>query len=189
MKFFKFACILLSLLFFSSLHPIFAHMPGQPPYFMINNEYSNTYIVPSNSPYANDPPQDLAPKEYTVNQELSLVIDTARFPQATPDQIKETKFSWDFGDGAIASGLQNTHAYAKPGNYILKIMADDGQTPEPQLFESVLIPIKFNTIVKHTPPPSQSNPLLFFIVAGIVGICPLFVIGILCMLLKPKKVS
>jgi len=47
----------------------------------------------------------------------------------TPDNNKIKEWSWDFGDGAKASGSDARHSYAKPGNYLVKlnVMSDIGK--------------------------------------------------------------
>ncbi len=60
---------------------------------------------------------------------------------APPETVEKTKFLWDFSDGTKATGLNITHTYLKQGSYIIKITADDGTTPKPQLLESVLVNI------------------------------------------------
>jgi hypothetical protein len=38
-------------------------------------------------------------------------------------------FSWTFGDGAVAEGLDPTHAYAAEGLYTVRVTMDDGDVP------------------------------------------------------------
>jgi chitodextrinase len=40
----------------------------------------------------------------------------------------ELSYSWDFGDGAQATGQTPTHAYAEPGEYRVTLDVSDGQT-------------------------------------------------------------
>src|SRR5690348_15333050 len=76
-----------------------AHLAGQPPFFVINNFYSNLYPVPLTS-LSNFPlPQDMAPNTYTVNQTLNMHLDEKVLP-APPEVIEKTKFTWDFGDNS-----------------------------------------------------------------------------------------
>jgi PKD repeat protein len=37
------------------------------------------------------------------------------------------EYTWDFGDGATATGAKVTHAYSAPGNYKVMLKVDDGQ--------------------------------------------------------------
>ncbi len=119
---------------------ISAHTFGQPPFFKVNGEYANLYPVPVTSLYNFDLPQDLAPGNYLLNQPINFEMDKGRLP-APPEIVLKTKFSWDLGDGTHAQGLSTTHTYTRGGSYILKIYADDGTTPNPQLLESALINI------------------------------------------------
>lgn len=142
-------------------------MPGQPSYFKINGEYSLLYPFPSKVQIGVELPQDIAPKNYTVNQLLHFEIDITKFPQALPEQIKKTKFYWKFGDGGVGEGLVNDHAYKQQGNYVVKILADDGTTSGVQLFESVLVRIT----------PSKTNEIkvgstfpYWYLISGVISI-------------------
>ncbi len=133
--------VLFIIIFFIFCGKSYAHIPGQPPYFKINGQYSNLYPFPSKIQPGVELPQDTAPQNYFVNQKLHFEIDLTKFNQTYKIAIKRTKFYWKYGDGEISEGTINDHSYQKPGDYILKILADDGITPQPQLFESVAIHI------------------------------------------------
>lgn len=117
------------------------HMPGQPSFFVINGKYADFYPGALNAMPDPDAPQDIGPEKYEVNKPINFEIDFTKFPQVTPEHIKKTKFNWTFGDGEMGSGGKNSHVYKKTGKYVLKIMADDGTTPVPQLFESIELEI------------------------------------------------
>lgn len=127
-----------------TLNPVSAHSVGQPPFLKINGQYANLYPVPLSSLYNFDLPQDLAPENYLLNQPINFELDTTKLP-APPDIVLKTKFDWDFTAGIHAQGIKNTHTFTKIGSYIIKIYADDGTTPKPQLLESVLLNILPNT--------------------------------------------
>lgn len=128
---------ILSPLFIS---PVFAHTVGQPPFFKINGQYAYIYPVPLTSIADFDLPQDQAPANYLLNQTINFALDRSRLP--APSQIiNQTKFAWELGDGTKGQGFKVSHKYAKVGSVILKITADDGTTPSPQLLESVLLNI------------------------------------------------
>ncbi len=122
------------------LSTAYAHTFGQPPFFKVNGEYANLYPVPVSSLYNFDLPQDLAPGNYLLNQPINFELDKARLPVQS-EIIDKTKFSWDLGDGEHTQGLTTTHTYTKIGSYILKIFADDGTTPTPQILESAIVNI------------------------------------------------
>ena len=61
--------------------------------------------------------------------------------KAPKEVVEKTKFLWDFGDGATAQGLKNSHSYTKPGTYFMDIKADSGEGFEPQLLQSTAINI------------------------------------------------
>lgn len=112
-----------------------AHSFGQPPYFKVNGVYSNLYPVPTTSLEDFNLPQDQTPDKYLVNVPINFEVDTARM-SVPADIVAKTKFTWDFGDGATATGLTENHAYTKIGSYILSIHAQDSTVPTPQLLET-----------------------------------------------------
>lgn len=137
----KFTIIFLGIfiwLFFGST--VEGHLAGQPPYFMVNGRYSNLYPVPLTSLDNFELPQDLTPDKYLVNRMIKFELDVSKLP-APPEIVLKTKFNWDFGDGGEGHGLAMVHTYSKIGSYIIKIYADDGTTPKPQLLESAFINI------------------------------------------------
>ena len=117
---------------------ISAHFIGQSPFLKINGQYANLYPVPLTSLNNFDLPQDLASDNYLLKQSINFELNTGRLP-APPEIVAKTKFDWDFADGTHAQSLKNTHTFSKIGSYIVKIYADDGTTPKPQLLESVLV--------------------------------------------------
>lgn len=144
----KIVTLLLVFLYFVVLPQLsFAHMPGQPPFFKINDKYSDFYPVQSLS--VSSPefelPQDIAPENYVVNEPIEFEIDTKSFQAFVPEEIvKKTKFIWDFGNGAKGEGLKNTHIYKKIGSYVLTIDADTSTFEKgvsPQVIQSVLLRI------------------------------------------------
>lgn len=131
--------IVISILFILLAFPqvVSAHMVGQPPFFKINGEYSDLYPVPTSSVTNFNLPQDLAKQNHLVGEQLSMDMDVNQLP-ILPEVIDNTKFEWDFGDGAKGEGLKNSHTYNKYGSYVLTIMAKY-RTDEPQLIQSTLI--------------------------------------------------
>ncbi|SRR5258708_542345 len=103
----------------------FAHLAGMPPYFRINGKYTNLYHIQSTSVDELVIPQDDAPDNYLVNQEINFDMDLTQLP-FPPEIVKKTKFTWDFGDGTSGTGLQNTHTYTKMGTYMIRITTDQG---------------------------------------------------------------
>jgi ABC-type nickel/cobalt efflux system permease component RcnA len=115
-----------------------AHSVGQPSFFKIDGKYAGYYNVLFTSSFF-DVPQDKAPEDYLVNQDLDFEIDIVPL-QVSPSVLKQTTFNWDFGDGATAQGLTNTHRYTRPGSYVVKIVASYGNE-QSQLIESALVQI------------------------------------------------
>lgn len=123
----------------------FAHLVGQPPFFKINDIYSDFYQVSSLSVDSPDfdLPQDKAPALYYVGDSINFEIDTQKLKDVVPEEIiKKTVFLWEYGDGEKAKGLENTHSFSKMGSFMLKIFADtsafEKNTP-PQLLQSVML--------------------------------------------------
>ena len=115
-------------------------MISQQPYFKVNGVFTDYYPVPSTSLSDFNLPQDQAKGTFLTRDTLQFEIDESALP--VPKEIVEkTKFLWDFGDGATAKGLKNTHNYSKPGTYFLSIKADSGEGFEPQLLQSTAINI------------------------------------------------
>lgn len=175
----KRALILLTLLCLLSLPTsVFAHMPGQPSFFVVNGKYADFYPGVLNGMPDPNAPQDIGPEKYEADKPIRFETDTTKFPQATPEQVAKTKFSWDFGDEAKGSGLKNQHTYTKPGKYVLKIMADDGTTPVPQLFESIEL-----TIIQNKE-ETQKEQYLSYGIGGVGVITLLAIVGII---MRKKK--
>jgi hypothetical protein len=131
---------LLFLIFIFSISPTYAHTPGQPPFFKINNQFTAYYHIPSSSTSDFELPQDSAPKAFLVGEKIEFEIDTTQLP--VPKEILDkTNFEWDYGDGGKATGLKNSYSYSKAGSFVFKIMADSEEGAGPQLLQSTFINI------------------------------------------------
>jgi hypothetical protein len=115
-----------------------AHIEGEP-FFTINGEFTKAYPVEAALGDKIFIPQDIASKEYLINQDLNFEVDTNLLP-FTKEAISQLKLSWDFGDGTLGEGFENTHSYKKAGAYFLVIKSDTEKL-KPQVFQSVLINI------------------------------------------------
>ncbi len=121
----------------------YAHLTGQPPFFLINGTYTGFYPVYVSSLPTFPLPQDSAPENYLINQSLDFEMDSAMlpFPQSV---IDKTTFNWDFGDGTKAKGLTTKHSYNKIGSYLLTITADYGGYVDPNtkpILQAILLNI------------------------------------------------
>ncbi len=126
-------------MFFMLPAKVQAHSVGQPPFFRVNSIFSGYYPTPLVSNKF-EIPQDIAPQNYVVGNKINLEIDSQALSQSVPaDIVKKTTFTWDFGDGQKATGLQNPHVYTKPGPFILKINAKYDEVSGQQLIQSILI--------------------------------------------------
>jgi hypothetical protein len=63
---------------------------------------------------------ELSPRTGTVPQQVSFDGTPSRDPDGSV-----TRWSWDFGDGAQASGARVTHTYTVPGRYFPKLTVTD----------------------------------------------------------------
>jgi len=118
------AILLSSILFLLFSTSVSAHLPGQEPFFKINNKYTLLYpvlAIPSAAKFTL--PQDIAPELYKVNSEISLEIDTDKLPYSK-ESLTKAEYYWDFGDTEKSTGIKNTHSYEKIGSYVLKISID-----------------------------------------------------------------
>ncbi len=136
----KIIITLLLLLILVCPNSSFAHALGQPPYFKVNGVFTDYYPTPTTSLSDFELPQDIANGTFLVSQNIDFEIDTAALP--IPEEIiQKTKFLWDFGDGTTATGLENSHSFAKPGTYFIDVRAGSGEGFEPQLLQSTAINI------------------------------------------------
>ncbi len=115
-----------------------SHAIGQPPYFKVNGVFTDYYTVPSASLADFKLPQDSVKEPVLVNQNIEFEIDVNALP-VPQEVIQKTKFIWEYGDGAKAEGLKNSHAYSNTGTYFIDIYADSGEGFEPQLLQSTAI--------------------------------------------------
>lgn len=121
----------------------YAHVAGQPPFFLINGTYAGFYPVFVTSLPDFILPQDSAPENYLINQPLTFELDSAMLP-FPPSVIDKTTFSWDFGDGTKTEGLTAKHTYTKMGSFLLTITANYHGYSDPNtkpLLQAVLINI------------------------------------------------
>lgn len=123
--------------------PLRAHIAGQPPFFKINDKYADYYPVYSTSLSDFTLPQDLAPENYLINEQIQFEIDTKMLP-FPPEIIEQITYTWDFGDGTTGEGTINTHTYTQPGSYLLTVNADYGEYSDPNtkpVLQAVLLHI------------------------------------------------
>lgn len=144
MKIFLFLLSFICIIFWAA-SPAFAHLPGQPPYVLIDDRYANLYHVPSTSLPTFSLPQDDAPETYLVNRPVSFSIDTQRLiapPVSIPSSVvSESKFIWDFGDQHGDAGLHVVHIYQKPGSYFMRLTVKDPSLSTPQLLDIALLQV------------------------------------------------
>jgi PKD repeat protein len=108
-----------------------------------NNTTVNIVATPLGTDFANEvsrlvtirllptgvvvPPDSLQPKfTFTPTAPVdhqSVLFDASTSTSASGNPI--TSFTWDFGDGQTASGVQATHAFNTPGTYFVKLTIGD----------------------------------------------------------------
>jgi PKD repeat protein len=124
-----------------------ANGAGLPQFFRVNGKFPTTnplqmYGITAQSFVI---PQDIVEEKYVVNEPIAFTIDTEPLRTIIPDELlKNTTYTWDFGDGIKGEGKENTHTYTKMGSYILiltiNIYSKDSQTPT-QFIDSFLLTI------------------------------------------------
>lgn len=144
---------------------IFAHGGEGEPFLKIQGKPTIEYSVPAASSPNFTLPQDITAENYLVGQELSFEIDTTALP-IPGEKVRLTSFSFDFGDGSQASGLNVTHIYNNPGTYFVILKAATLETSESQLLQSTAINIlpkqdsKLPKAVIKVNNQSSTDPLL-----------------------------
>lgn len=139
--------LLLLFFFLSILFPrqLFAHEAGEEPFFTINGKVAMEHPVTSSGISATSftIPQDIVTEIYLVNQPILFAINAEKLiKQFNGKAMGTIQYQWDFGDGTVAEGLENTHTYKEKGSYILKIFATElGEKRKPQLIQSVQLNI------------------------------------------------
>ncbi len=149
---------LLAALFLAPL-PASAHLPGQPPFTYVNGQAATYYPIGFSSLPDLAPPQDAAPSQYVVNNELDLGLDSKALP-LFPEEVPLYLFSWDFGDGTTATGLDVKHTYTTTGSKVITIKSHDTSTnDEPQLLSTLFL--------NCVPTANYSLPLPVLVINGI----------------------
>lgn len=115
-----------------------AHLPGQAPFFKVNDTYIILYHIQNPDLSTFPMPQTNTADNYLVGSEISFKLETHLMP-VSPEAIARSEFKIDFGDGTTFAGAESTHTYGKIGSYIVNVYADDGGGS--QLIESVIVHI------------------------------------------------
>ena len=74
----------------------------------------------------------------------------------------DCQFEWDFGDGARATGLSTTHAYAAAGNFTVTLSVRDGEGTLASVSALVVITAQPTAIFLFSPTPVGVNQDVFF---------------------------
>lgn len=75
------------------------------------------------------PPSNLAPTAnaggpYDSEPGLAITLDGSLSSDPNDDPLT---YAWDFGDGAMATGVAPTHAYVADGTYAISLIVNDGE--------------------------------------------------------------
>src|SRR5579859_6854604 len=148
--------VCLALIVIALIHPVqrvAADPGGTTPFLTINGRYTTLYPVSVSSlPYTQfNVPLYAAPDSYLLNQPLTFVLDSNLMP-ISRDDLPHAQFTWDFGDGTKAEGLQNTHSYTKIGSYILTVQVENAPHYTPLNFYDPSLP--FNAVLINILPDS-----------------------------------
>lgn len=110
--------------------PILAHNADQLPFVQVDGLDAKVYPVPSTSLTDFPLPQDLAANTHLTGETVKVAIITQNLP-ILPEYVATTAWHWDFGDSQSADGLQASHAYAKPGSYLIELHSiTAGESPQ-----------------------------------------------------------
>jgi PKD repeat protein len=96
------------------------------------------------------PPTNLAPTAnaggpYEGEPGLSITFNGSLSSDPNGDALT---FAWDFGDGAMATGVSPTHAFAADGTYVISLTVNDGQVDS----------VASTTSATIATPPANSAP-------------------------------
>jgi hypothetical protein len=142
----------------------FAHNASQLPFLRINGTDAAVYPVGSTSLINFTLPQDLATDSYMVKTPVSFELQTVNLP-ILPEYVAKTTFSWNFSDGTTATGLSQTHTFAKIGSYVVTVTSANSQDlSTPQLLDALYVNIvpskdyKIPASVIHVNDKGSTNP-------------------------------
>jgi LPXTG-motif cell wall-anchored protein len=149
--------LLLTSCFLLLTTPAYANGAGLPAFFKINDKLAISNPIQQFGITASSflIPQDLAPEAYVAKQQIDFTIDEAQLQTVIPPELlKKTDYTWDFGDGTKAEGLQNSHSYSKIGSYILILtinIHEEGSASPTQFIDSFLLNIVPDKNYKNLP--------------------------------------
>ena len=93
---------------------------------------------------------------------LAVIFDGS---SSTSNQSQIISYSWDFGDGSTAGGVNVSHNYTEPGNYQTVLTVTD----ETGLSSQATTPV----IINAPPPPINEPPLAVLAVSEFQGKAPI----------------
>jgi len=100
--------------------------PGRYSMTLTVNDNSNATngITKSTQPIAVNYPPKAASGSDILTCDQTILFDGTNSSDADGDKLT---YSWDFGDGTVASGMKLEHVYKMPGVYPVVLRVDDGQ--------------------------------------------------------------
>ena len=97
---------------------------------------------------------DAAPPTISLSSTPNAVVgQPATFSASVADVWSSATATWNFGDGATATGTQATHTYSQPGNYTVTLTAVDGAGNQSSATETVAVSSATETVGCGTAPP------------------------------------
>jgi gliding motility-associated-like protein len=101
---------------------------------------------------------------FTVNPDEAEINEFIQFTDAS---MGATTWSWDFGDGQGASGLDPTHSYSFPGLYTSCLVVEDGFGCEDSTCKKILIRRLFTFYIPNSFSPDENSINDIFIPTGV----------------------
>jgi ABC-type nickel/cobalt efflux system permease component RcnA len=104
-----------------------AHPGGWAPFFKVDAQFPSQYFILNNkygdgtSDATIDVPQSQIDRQFTLGESIDFEIDRSLI--IVPAGTGPVEFSIDTGDGNTYKSTKISHAYTKPGTYIVKVKA------------------------------------------------------------------
>lgn len=130
----------------------YAHDMSETPFFTVNGvgAHPNPLHTAGIEPSKVIIPHDIMQVTYLINQQLFFKLTEEQVSERFPESIYgPVEFSWDFGDGTKATGIENRHTYTSIGTKIVSIEATFPESDEKsQIVDQVILQVYPNIYYK-----------------------------------------